>query len=182
MFFEKSKSKRLDMNLFKNPTAEYRGAPFWSWNTKLDKESLLMHIEAFEKMGLGGFNMHARVGLATEYLGKEFMEMVKFCTEKAKEKGLYAWLYDEDKWPSGFAGGKVTKEAKYRQRYLVFTVNKSESTKDSKLAAETGKPFLLACYDVKIDADSFLESYKLIDENEEAKGDKWYVYAILENV
>lgn len=178
MFFEKSKSKRLDMNLFKNPTAEYRGAPFWSWNTKLDKESLLMHIEAFEKMGLGGFNMHARVGLATEYLGKEFMEMVKFCTEKAKEKGLYAWLYDEDKWPSGFAGGKVTKEAKYRQRYLVFTVNKSESTKDSKLAAETGKPFLLACYDVKIDADSFLESYKLIDENEEAKGDKWYVYVM----
>ena len=27
--------------LFKNPTAEYRGKPFWSWNGKLEKQELL---------------------------------------------------------------------------------------------------------------------------------------------
>ena len=178
MFFEKSKSEKLDMNLFKNPTAEFRGAPFWSWNTKLKKDELLMHMEAFEKMGLGGFNMHARVGLATEYLGEEFMEMVKFCTEKAKEKGMYAWLYDEDKWPSGFAGGKVSKEVKYRQRHLLFTVNKVEYTKDAEEAKETGKPLLLACYDIILDAEDFLADYKIIDENADAQGTKWYAYVM----
>jgi len=24
--------------IFKNPTSEYRGAPFWGWNTKLSKD------------------------------------------------------------------------------------------------------------------------------------------------
>jgi len=28
-------TKSLDLGLFQNPTAEYRGTPFWSWNTKL---------------------------------------------------------------------------------------------------------------------------------------------------
>jgi hypothetical protein len=68
-------------------------------------------------MGFGGFHMHSRVGLDTEYLGEEYMDIVKKCVERAKEKGMLAWLYDEDRWPSGAAGGLVTKdEDKFRSR------------------------------------------------------------------
>ena len=60
-------------------------------------------------MGLGGFHMHSRTGLATEYLRDEFMDMVKACCDKAEAENMLAWLYDEDRWSSGPAGGKVTK-------------------------------------------------------------------------
>ena len=177
MFFEKSNSEKLDMNLFKNPTAEYRGAPFWSWNCKLNKDILEKQIDGFKKMGLGGFNMHARVGLDTEYLGEEFMEMVKFCTEKAEKNGLFAWLYDEDKWPSGHAGGQVAKDMKFRQRDLIFTVNKMEYTTSKEEFINKGTPLLVACYDIVLDKDGYMVSWDIIDPNAEAKGVKWYAFA-----
>ena len=54
---------------FKNPGKEFRGTPFWSWNTKLDADCLEKQIEQFREMGMGGFYMHTRVGLDTEYMG-----------------------------------------------------------------------------------------------------------------
>src|SRR4051794_32211537 len=38
--YPKNSSPSLDPALFKNPTAEYRGTPFWSWNTGLDHDQL----------------------------------------------------------------------------------------------------------------------------------------------
>jgi hypothetical protein len=131
-FTKSSKLKPFDLfpksraafseKLFANPTAEYRGTPLWSWNTKLNLDQLLRQIDYLEEMGLGGFHMHSRVGLDTEYLGEEFMDMVKKCVEHAKRKGMLAWLYDEDRWPSGAAGGLVTKdEDKFRSRHMLIT-------------------------------------------------------------
>lgn len=177
MFFEKSNSEKLDINLFKNPTAEYRGAPFWSWNCKLNKEILEKQIIGFKKMGLGGFNMHARVGLDTEYLGEEFMEMVKFCTKKAEENGLYAWLYDEDKWPSGHAGGRVAKDMKFRERDLIFTVKPMQYTLSKDEFINDGTPLLIACYDIVLDSEGYMVSWNIIDDKKEAVGTKWYAFA-----
>ena len=111
------KLSELSEELFRNPTSEYRGAPFWAWNTKLTKDELLEQIDNFKIMGMGGFHIHSRTGLAIDYLGEEFMDLVKSCNEKAKEEGMLCWLYDEDRWPSGFAGGYVTKDSRYRERF-----------------------------------------------------------------
>lgn len=120
MFYEKNRQKKLADKLFKNPTCEYRGTPFWAWNDKLNKDDLLWQIEQLKKMGLGGFHMHTRSGMATEYLGEEFMDLVKACVDKAKQEKMLAYLYDEDRWPSGAAGGIVTKTPAYRQKALYF--------------------------------------------------------------
>jgi hypothetical protein len=45
--------------LFKNPTSEYRGCPFWAWNNKLNKEQLLRQIDNFKDMGMGGFHVRS---------------------------------------------------------------------------------------------------------------------------
>lgn len=111
----------MDLKQFKNPGAIYRSAPFWSWNDKLDKEELKRQIDEMAEKGWGGYFMHSRVGLVTGYLSQEWMEMIKTCAEEARATGTYAWLYDEDKWPSGFAGGEVPEaDEKYRSRALVL--------------------------------------------------------------
>lgn len=98
MLYHQSHSDTLSPELFRNPTSEFRGAPFWAWNCKLDKEELLRQIDILQRMGFGGYHMHCRVGLDTPYLSDEFMEMISVCVDRAKEKQMLAWLYDEDRW------------------------------------------------------------------------------------
>ena len=91
----------------KNPRATYRGAPFWAWNARLEKSELVRQVGEFARAGLGGFFMHVRYGLETEYLSAEFLDCVKAVVAAAKKRKMEAWLYDEDRWPCGFAGGAV---------------------------------------------------------------------------
>lgn len=104
--------------LFENPTKEYRGKPFWSWNGKLEEEELCRQIDVIKEMGFGGYFMHSRTGLETEYLGDEWFDLTNKCADYGQKAGLESWLYDEDRWPSGSAGGMVTKEEKYRAMFM----------------------------------------------------------------
>lgn len=183
MLYKKNGEYSLSTELFKNPTSEYRGTPFWAWNCKLDKDELRRQIDVFKEMGLGGFHMHVRTGMATEYLSDEYMDIVKSCVKKAKDEEMLAWLYDEDRWPSGAAGGYVTKDYRYRARYLLFT-NKSYEDSDmvfvdgdsSSRGGRNGQGELLAVYDVELDDEGFIKSYKRINKDEKPNGDKWYAY------
>lgn len=107
---------------FKNPSAKYRGKPFWAWNGKLDVEEVRRQIRLFKQMGLGGGFMHSRVGLATPYLSKEWFDVINGCVTEAREQNMEAWLYDEDRWPSGAAGGLVTQHEQFRMRYLKLSI------------------------------------------------------------
>ncbi len=62
--------------------------------------------------------MHSRTGLQTEYLGDAWFRMVNAAATEAGKQGIQAWLYDEDRWPSGFAGGLVTEKVEYRMKFL----------------------------------------------------------------
>jgi len=121
MLYPRNTDAKLSDSLFRNPGSEYRGTPFWAWNCTLKKDELLWQLEVLKKMGLGGAHMHVRTGMATPYLSDEHMDLIKACVEKCREENMLAWLYDEDRWPSGAAGGIVTKDPKYRTRFLLFT-------------------------------------------------------------
>ncbi|GHV69470.1 hypothetical protein AGMMS49928_11900 [Spirochaetia bacterium] len=155
---------------FKNPGSEYRATPFWAWNNKLDRDELLRQIDIFIKMGYGGFHMHVRTGLATPYLSDEYMENIRACVEKARQTGMLAWLYDEDRWPSGAAGGLVTKDPQYRQRFLRLT---RVPKRPEGGAAESGA---IKVFDVELDANGALAGYRSINENDPARGIKLFAY------
>ncbi len=121
-----------------NPSGIYRGAPFWAWNGKLEPDQLRLQIRIMKEMGLGGFFMHSRVGLDTPYLSKEWFECINACADEAAKLNMLAYLYDEDRWPSGAAGGLVTKKEKYRMRYLCMAIldnNKKLNWKNNVIAA-----------------------------------------------
>lgn len=84
-----------------------RPVPFWSWNDKLEPDELRRQIGAMQDAGMGGFFMHARGGLETEYLSEDWFRAVEASVDEAKKRGMQAWCYDENGWPSGFAGGKL---------------------------------------------------------------------------
>lgn len=92
---------------FENPGTAYRSIPFWAWNDNLQKEELVRQLKEMKKQGMGGAFLHSREGLETVYMGSEWMDCVKETVKASEELGLHVWLYDEDRWPSGFAGGLV---------------------------------------------------------------------------
>jgi len=183
MLYDAKKTETLSPDLFKNPTSDFRGAPFWAWNCKLSKEELLWQIDVLKQMGFGGAHMHVRTGMATTYLSDEYMDLIKSCIDKFKENKMLGWLYDEDRWPSGAAGGYVTKDPQYRARYLLFTPQSYEEDQSSldtltstARAVRTGNGHLIGIYDIVLDEMGYLSSYKLIKNASEAEGAVWYAY------
>ena len=106
------------MNL-KNPEKKYRPIPFWSWNEKLDTKETKRQIEMMDQIGMGGYFMHARGGLQTEYMGREWFDNVEVGVVEGKKHGMSAWAYDENGWPSGFGNGLINGMGlEYQQKYL----------------------------------------------------------------
>lgn len=89
------------------PGSALRSAPFWGWNSRMDQAELAAQLRDMAEKGLGGCFIHSREGLETPYLSEEWMEDVAVCVDEAEKAGLELWIYDEDKWPSGSAGGMV---------------------------------------------------------------------------
>ncbi|QSZ35257.1 hypothetical protein DSL72_008126 [Monilinia vaccinii-corymbosi] len=171
-----------DPQLFENPSSEYRGCPFWAWNAKLNKDQLLRQIDYFAEMGMGGFHMHVRTGLDTEYMGSEFMDMVRACVDYAEKKNMLACLYDDDRWPSGAAGGKVIeKYPEHKGKHLLFTphaygtVPLEGGAPASARASRSENGHMIARYDIELDNHGTLKSSRILKEDECGEN-VWYAY------
>jgi alpha-L-rhamnosidase len=95
------------LKTFADPPADYRSAPLWVWNDKMTREEIKRQLEEFKARGIGGAFIHPRPGLITPYLTDEWFSLCAYAVETGKALGLKIWLYDENSYPSGFAGGHV---------------------------------------------------------------------------
>ena len=93
--------------LFPNPPAEYSTMPFFVWNGEVTEAKIDKFLADFHAQGVRGFFIHPRPGLITPYLSDRWFELVRYTVDKAKKLGMEVWLYDENSYPSGFAGGHV---------------------------------------------------------------------------
>lgn len=131
------------LKYLQNPGNQYRGKPFWSWNGELEIQELKRQIDIMKKMGFGGFFMHSRTGLKTEYLGSHWFECVRECAVYAYSLGMEAWLYDEDRWPSGTAGGLVTQKERNRLRFISLYDDETDKTVLARFAYKSNTDFFL---------------------------------------
>lgn len=172
---------------FRNPPSKYRDVPFWAWNTKMTKEDVDFCLPVFKEMGMGGAFAHSRTGLDIPYLGEEYMALISYGQKKAEELGLCLWLYDEDRWPSGFGGGFVTRSQEYRSRFLVWSPRayregeqpENRKTGSTAEAVRSRNRKLLGVYRIE-SQDGYLTGYRRIDPDEAKQGEKekhcWWAY------
>jgi len=159
----------MSYEIFINPPKKYRGIPFWSLNDVLEDDELRRQIKEMDENGFGGFFMHAREGLITPYLSDEWMNKIKICIEEAKKRGMGAWIYDEDRWPSGFAGGIIPAiSSRFRAQGLILWMNK----RLDRIVGDTIKVFVGRIVDDKI------VEVMPVEERNKIKGDKIYLYFI----
>jgi len=169
----KRREKTLDPKLFANPPKHYRPSPFWSWNDRLNPDELRWQVREFARQGFGGYFMHSRVGLATPYLSKEWMDCVRACLEEGRKVGTESWLYDEDKWPSGFAGGFVTAgKDQFRGRYC-----RMEPLEPSQLASALSDSSTIAVYRVQTNGSGTIVRFSRVTTPEPlSEGERLVVF------
>ena len=95
---------------FKDPSVDFRSAPLAVWNSKVTEAEVERTMRELKEAGFGGLFIHPRPGMITEYLGDEWFSLYKHAVEFGKEIGMNVWIYDENSYPSGFAGGHVPQE------------------------------------------------------------------------
>lgn len=113
MFGEKQKCEMHLSRLqgqFHNPSAEFRTTPLWVWNTDVTTTDIDRMLLELKEQGFGGALVHPRPGLVTEYLSPEWFSLWRYALQKGKVLGLLTGIYDENSYPSGFAGGHVPSE------------------------------------------------------------------------
>lgn len=100
----------MQYDAFREGCAAYRPLALWSLNHALEEDELRRQVAAMDEQRLAGFILHPRSGLLTPCMSEDWLRCIEAAVDEADRRGLQAWLYDEDPYPSGVAGGRVTAE------------------------------------------------------------------------
>lgn len=155
-------------NYFPDPPAAYRSAPLWVWNDRVTKEKIDRQLRQFKKEGMGGVFVHPRPGLITPYLSEEWNNLFRYTVNQGKKLGMKVWIYDENSYPSGFAGGHVPAE-------MPESVNQGQGLtlyKNSSLPDSVDKFHLV----LKKTTDGFREISGEIDKEKGEESSNYYLF------
>jgi hypothetical protein len=112
--------------LFKDPPREYSTGPLWVWNDMLTERQVRETLRDLAGQKVKQVWVHPRPGLMTPYLSKAWFDLWKAALDEAQRLGMNVWIYDENSYPSGFAGGWVPEEMpESRGRGLKFQETKT---------------------------------------------------------
>src|ERR1041384_6182430 len=112
---------------FSNPPALYRSMPLWVWNGEMTEARITEMLEQFAAQGMGGVFVHPRPGLITEYLSERWFELWRHALRECQRLGLLCNIYDENSYPSGFAGGHVPSRAPHVAVQFVHAVTHTQA-------------------------------------------------------
>jgi len=94
---------------FKLPPHEYGVIqPFASWNGPDARAKMVQDLDRLAANGVFVVNMSPGRG-EPKYLSPEHVDQVRFAIHEAAKRGMRLWIQDESDYPSGFAGGNISR-------------------------------------------------------------------------
>ncbi len=114
---------------------------FWSWNGDMNLFEIREQLNDFAAGHFDGVIVHARAGLEIKYLSNEWFSAFSMVVSEAEKLGLDVYIYDEDGWPSGFAGGLVTSLGEEHWiKGLRYSYNRADADTKRAVAAFIRQP------------------------------------------
>ncbi len=92
---------------FQHPTPNHSSGPLWVWNDRLTDDQIIGTLRDLHGQQVRQVFVHPRPGLMTPYLSAEWFHLWDTALKEAGRLGMNVWIYDENSYPSGFAGGFV---------------------------------------------------------------------------
>lgn len=100
---------------------------FWFTNHWLEENEMRWQLNEMQQKGFSGVLMHPRDGLLIPWNTEKWFESVAVALDQCKKNNMELWLYDEDPYPSGVAGGRVFLDhPEYLARHMSMTELKSD--------------------------------------------------------
>jgi hypothetical protein len=93
--------------IFCDPPRQYSTGPLWVWNDMLTEEQVTSTLGDLAAQKVKQAFVHPRPGLMTPYLSADWFRLWKVALGEAERLDMNLWIYDENSYPSGFAGGWV---------------------------------------------------------------------------
>lgn len=93
--------------MFANPPREYATGPLWTWNDLLTEQQVVETLRDLAAQKVRQVWVHPQPGLMTPYLSADWFRLWQAALDEAKRLDMNIWMYDENSYPSGFAGGYV---------------------------------------------------------------------------
>lgn len=93
---------------FANPPRQFSSGPLWVWNDMLTEDQIRSTLRDLASQKVQQVWVHPRPGLMTPYLGKDWFRLWRVALVEAERLDMNVWIYDENSYPSGFAGGIVS--------------------------------------------------------------------------
>jgi len=105
---------------FDAPPPEYALTMWWFWNGDMTPSNIQRDLAEMKSRAVRAVMLWPYVGLVNlEYLSPAWFERVRFAVKKARKLGMRVWLMDEGCYPSGFVGGKVTRERPWQRMQVL---------------------------------------------------------------
>ncbi len=92
---------------FASPSRHYSTGPLWVWNDLLTESQIIDTLSDLAGQKVKQVWVHPRPGLMTPYLSDAWFRLWKVALREADRLDMNIWIYDENSYPSGFAGGYV---------------------------------------------------------------------------
>ena len=120
--------------IFADPPRQYATAPLWTWNDMLTEDQIRSTMRDLASQKVMQVFVHPRPGLMTPYLSKDWFRLWKVALDEAEKLDMNVWIYDENSYPSGFAGGLVPEampESRGKGIHFAETNQPPKLTKDT---------------------------------------------------
>ncbi len=169
--------------IWQNPPLEYR------MNKNIhhlpsDQQGQNALIENTLANGWGGFSLNVSF---SHYLTDNGMKTVRQFCESAKAKGMDLWLYDEQGYPSGSAGGRVLKQNIALESMGIFFTDAVVSGGLSEFKVPPGRPIQISAFPIINGEADYTRSVNLSDYYDgsqvhwDAPEGKWKLFAATKN-
>ncbi len=93
--------------LFAHPPRGFSSGPLWVWNDLLTDAEIRDTMRDLAAQDVKQVFVHPRPGLMTPYLTPDWFHVWHVALDEAAKLDMNVWIYDENSYPSGFAGGWV---------------------------------------------------------------------------
>ncbi len=121
---------------FVEPSRDYSTGPLWVWNDLLTEDQIRSTLKDLARQNVKQVWVHPRPGLMTPYLEADWFRLWKLSLREAARLDMNVWIYDENSYPSGFAGGLVPEAMpESRGRGLVLREAKAPPKWSSEMVA-----------------------------------------------
>lgn len=104
---------------FRDPPPEYSLVMWWFWNGPMTEADIRHDLAAMRAQQVRSVMLWPYYGLSIEYLSPLWFERVRFAVAEARRLDMRVWFMDEGCYPSGFVGGKVSRERPHQRMRVI---------------------------------------------------------------